>query len=103
MQSLDNTIKNQGVDMENSAGRKFACSSDDKEIWELPPEEASKQVFNTKEEAIEWFKSEYQGKEITLGGYRDVNYMVHTVKVDGKTIGQIDEYPSSNLLKSRLT
>ncbi|MEO1372914.1 MAG: hypothetical protein AAFW70_01035 [Cyanobacteria bacterium J06635_10] len=78
---------------ENNMGR-FVCSSDDKEAWELPPGEASKQTFETKEEAIKWFENEYQGKEITLGGYRDTNYIVHTVKVDGKIIGQIDEYPN---------
>lgn len=74
---------------------RFVCSSDDKEAWELPPEEAAKQVFGTKEEAIGWFEKEYPEKEIKLGGYMDVDHIVHTVKVDGETIGQIDEYPNA--------
>lgn len=82
------------MSQENSMG-KFVCSSDDKEAWELPPGEASKQTFETKEEAIDWFKNEYKGKEITLGGYRDVNCMVHTVEINGRIIGQINEYPGS--------
>lgn len=72
---------------------KFVCSSDDKEAWQLPPGEASKQTFETKEEAIGWFENEFQGQELELGGYVDQDHTVHIVRINDKSVGRIDEYP----------
>lgn len=72
---------------------KFVCSSEDKNPWKLPPEEAAKQVFYSKEDAIQWFQEQHQEKEIKLGGYEDLDHTVHVVEINGKSVGRIDEYP----------
>lgn len=81
------------MSQDNSMG-KFICSLNGKDAWYLSAEEVENQTFGTKEEAIQWFKEQHEGKEVQLRGYRDVNNTVHRVKIDGQSIGKIDEYPT---------
>ncbi|AUT04627.1 hypothetical protein CLI64_29765 (plasmid) [Nostoc sp. CENA543] len=48
---------------------KYICSSRDREVWLLPPEEVAKQIFDTEEEAVQWFQQQYPESKITYGDY----------------------------------
>lgn len=80
------------MSQENSMG-KFVCSLSGKDAWTLPPGEASKQTFETKEEAVQWFREKYPENKLEVDGYVDQDHTVHIIETDGKSIGTIDEYP----------
>lgn len=72
---------------------KCSCSFNNKTIWELPPSEASKQVFTSESDARKWFEKEFPQQNIELTGYHfDGDHSTNLVTADGKLVGQIELY-----------
>jgi hypothetical protein len=72
---------------------KYVCSLDNKNAWNLPPGEASKQTFITQEEAKKWFEKKYPGQKITFSNY--TTYQDHDendVFANGEWVGMVAEY-----------
>ncbi|PMB21888.1 hypothetical protein [Fischerella thermalis] len=70
---------------------KFVCSLYSNEVWNLSPEQANKQTFNTDGEAKEWFKQYCESPKFS--GYTfDGNYNKNYVSCDGRSIGYINQY-----------
>lgn len=47
----------------------YVCSSENRNAWQLPPEEVAKQTFDSKEDAENWFKEQYPDENLTFTGY----------------------------------
>lgn len=77
---------------------KYVCSSEERNAWQLPPEEVAKQTFNSKEDAENWFKKQYPNENLHFGGY-DATIHLPTCFVstdnNDEEIGNITEYPNS--------
>lgn len=73
---------------------KYICSSEKRNVWQLPPGEAAKQTFNTEEKAKQWFEQQYPNKHLSLTGYEfDGNYHKNYVYCEHKEVGYINKYP----------
>jgi hypothetical protein len=72
---------------------KYVCSSDNKDAWNLPPGEASKQTFTKEEDAEKWFENEYPGYKVTFSGYTfDGDHSENEVFANGESVGSIAKY-----------
>lgn len=75
---------------------KYVCSSNDRNAWQLPPEEVAKQTFNSKGEAQNWIREQYPGESLHFGDYlQTIHLPTCYVSLEDESVGYIIEYPDS--------